>query len=355
MPKIPAKFKIEIPEQSFEGNYSKDEIKQFFETEQAFLNSISGLLQEEIKWEGRAYPNPNVHNTASQELREIKRKFDAGDSKQLDEYINHARRLDVVLGQGNIGRRVAELQSSGKRNEAKWLYYTFSTKWVGGQLRDVLAPIRAVVIGNPMFASFNDALSTSQALRVAQDARQQSEASSAKLDAFIEEKSKVISDLEELFRKKIPVEESAAYWQNQAFWKTIQWGFWLVVFGLLTLVPLAVALYYWEAIAGAVTKVTASNGAISVGGVAAVTVPAILYGWFLKNISRIFVQRMMLADDAAHRRLLTMTYLGLAKEPRLAITDNDRALILNALFRPMAPHAADDGPPAGLIDLIKKP
>jgi hypothetical protein len=113
-------------------------------------------------------------------------------------------------------------------------------------------------------------------------------------------------------------------------------------------------LVWWEGIAGTITRVTTSGGNISLGGVAAVSVPAVLYLWVLKNISRIFQQRLMLADDAGHRRLLTMTYLGLAKEPRLSITDNDRALILNALFRPIPPHAGDDGPPAGLLDLIKK-
>lgn len=31
----------------------------------------------------------------------------------------------------------------------------------------------------------------------------------------------------------------------------------------------------------------------------------------------------------------------------------ERALILNALFRPTPPYSGDDGPPSGLIDLIK--
>lgn len=354
MAKAQPKFKIEVLEQGFEAFYSKDEAKQFFEAEQTFLNSISTLLQEQLQWESRSYPNPNLHNTASQELREIRRHFDAGDPKPLDGYLAAARRLEVVLGQGTIGRRVAELQSSGKRNEARWLYYLFSPKWTGGPLNDVLVPIRAAIIGNPMFAAFNDVVSASQAVRVAQEARDQSAANTEKLEAFVAEKSKVISELEELFRKKIPVEESATYWQQQAEAKTTEWAWWLAAFGLMTLTPLIVGLIWWEGIAGAITRVTSANGTISVGGVAAVTVPALLYGWLLKNISRIFVQRMMLADDAAHRRLLTMTYLGLAKEPRLAITDNDRALILNALFRPVAPHAVDDGPPTGLIDLIRK-
>jgi hypothetical protein len=114
------------------------------------------------------------------------------------------------------------------------------------------------------------------------------------------------------------------------------------------------ALIFWTPISSAIIQVTSANGGTSLGGVAAITAPIILYGWLLKNLSRLFIQRMTLADEAEHRRLLTMTYLGLAKEPHLNMTDNDRALILNALFRPIPPYGSEDGPPVGLIDLIRK-
>jgi len=88
-------------------------------------------------------------------------------------------------------------------------------------------------------------------------------------------------------------------------------------------------------------------------GVAAVTIPALLYAWLLKNVGRVFIQNLSLADDAAHRRALVLTYLGLAENPKLEIKDQERALILNALFRPVPPHTGDDGPPSGLLELIK--
>jgi hypothetical protein len=84
-----------------------------------------------------------------------------------------------------------------------------------------------------------------------------------------------------------------------------------------------------------------------------ITIPALFYAWFLKNVSRMFVQNLTLADDAAHRRALAITYLGLAENPKLSISEQDRALILNALFRPILGQSSDEGPPAGLLELIK--
>lgn len=114
------------------------------------------------------------------------------------------------------------------------------------------------------------------------------------------------------------------------------------------------ALYYWGSVSEAIVKLTAStNGGISISGLAAISIPALFYAWLLKNISRVFIQNLNLADDAAHRRSLALTYMGLLRDERHPATDQDRAIILNALFRPIPPQNSDEGPPAGLIDLIK--
>ena len=97
-----------------------------------------------------------------------------------------------------------------------------------------------------------------------------------------------------------------------------------------------------------------STGGFSISGLAVITVPALFYAWLLKNISRVFIQNLNLADDADHRRSLALTYMGLLQDEKRPTTDQDRAIVLNALFRPIPPHTGDEGPPAGLIELIKK-
>lgn len=49
---------------------------------------------------------------------------------------------------------------------------------------------------------------------------------------------------------------------------------------------------------------------------------------------------------------MTMTFLGLAKDHKSSVTDAERAIILNALFRPAPPNANDEGPPTGLQDIL---
>jgi hypothetical protein len=92
----------------------------------------------------------------------------------------------------------------------------------------------------------------------------------------------------------------------------------------------------------------------SLSGIAAVSVPALFYAWLLKNVSRVFIQNLNLADDAQHRQALALTYLGLAANPNLGVAEKDRVLILNAMFRPIPNQLAEDGPPAGLMELIRK-
>jgi hypothetical protein len=66
-------------------------------------------------------------------------------------------------------------------------------------------------------------------------------------------------------------------------------------------------------------KITgASNSGFSISGLAVISVPALLYAWLLRNISRVFIQNLNLADDADHRRSLALTYMGLLQDDKRA-------------------------------------
>lgn len=93
---------------------------------------------------------------------------------------------------------------------------------------------------------------------------------------------------------------------------------------------------------------------VSVTGLAFVTMPAIAFFWILKHISRVFVENLAQSNDAAQRRVMMQTYLALVGDPTAKVSDQERLLVLNALFRPSATHGSDDAPPASLIDLILK-
>jgi hypothetical protein len=159
--------------------------------------------------------------------------------------------------------------------------------------------------------------------------------------------------LEELYRKKLVIEEPANSWRRVARVKRSAWQIWLLIFAGLVIGPIVAVIYFWDSFASAISHLTTTGTTISFAGVAAVSLPALLYAWLLKNVSRVFIQTLNLADDAAHRRALAVTYLGLAENPKIELLEAERAIVLNALFRPIPTQPGDEGPPAGLIDLIR--
>jgi hypothetical protein len=352
MPKI-ASIDVEVPEQGFNQTYQLDEIAQFFEAEQKFINSIMPLLGEQLQWEGRSFATDKLIPSALRDLVDMRNLSEKGDRKKFDEYLGQARRLQVVVGQGVIGQRITELLAANRKDDAKWMFLMFSSRWSGRQVNDLLGPIRAAFIGHPMFMAFSDVAVAEQAVKVAKEAMRGSQQIAEEFEKFYEEKSALISGLEELFRKKLPVEEPAAFWGGIAASKTNQLYFWLFVFSAAAVGPIAAVVCYWGWISPELAKLTTAGNGLSLAGVAALTIPAVLYGWLLKNLSRILIQTMNVADDAAHRRALAITWLGLVAENRLGLTDEDRVLVLNAMFRPIPPYTQDEGPPAGLAEFIK--
>ena len=212
-----------------------------------------------------------------------------------------------------------------------------------------------MAFANPANFGFDDLVNASQASKASQEARDASRASADNLEEFIAEKKSLFSSLEYLYRRQLTLQEPAVSWEKIAQSKTRVWGSWLFIFALMVIAPILAALISWEQVSTAVSKVTsAPSGGFSISGVAVITVPALFYAWLLKNISRVFIQNLNLADDAAHRKSLALTYMGLLQDEKHPTSDQERAIILNALFRPIPPQTNDEGPPAGLIDLIQK-
>ncbi len=75
----------------------------------------------------------------------------------------------------------------------------------------------------------------------------------------------------------------------------------------------------------------------------AITFPAFLAVWVLRIFSKNMLTNLNHMYDAKNRAVMTQTFLALMSE-KMA-TDNDRILILNALFQPMSAHSDDGAPP----------
>ncbi len=135
-------------------------------------------------------------------------------------------------------------------------------------------------------------------------------------------------------------------------------------FGVTFLAIIFAALYLFVVIALPHLNTSASaslgpTGAPSAGAVLLllipVLVPAFVTIWILKILGRLFSDNVGLMRDASERQTMVLTFLALMKDgdrESPLVTDQDRILILHALFRPSAVAGVDDSPPVHWFDLL---
>jgi hypothetical protein len=352
-------YQLTIPSQGIFHNIPDAAgLQKFLQVESSFFSELSGLLSPNITLGNTGYGNPQVVDRASRAFNQMLKEIKEDKFQSFENYVVSARELRVLIGQGQIGQRV-KLLSNGddaSKQQARWMTYILCADWSDGGNADVqlLPAFRAAFAANPVTQAYGDLISSAEAVRQASTAAEVSENAKRELEEFIRQKTEVFDRLEQLYRTKLTLDEPALTWSKIAERKTTVWAWWLAAFASLVVIPLLLALANWSTIVDAVGKLTAgANGTFSIAGLATITVPALFYAWLLKNVSRIFIQNLNLADDAAHRRSLALTYMGLLQDEKHPASDQDRAIILNALFRPIPPQTADEGPPAGVIDLIR--
>jgi hypothetical protein len=350
-------WRISIPSQGVSlGTTDTETVLKFLNTEINYYNRL-GFSGSSVTLANTNYGNVNITSRAVAELSNIITEVRDGKTAALDSYIANANDRLILVGASPVGKRVEQLKESSP-NGALILASIFSWNWLDtnqGTARDILATFRAIAFANPANLGFDNLLDAAQTAKQSREAWEASKKEIESLGKFIDEKTQLFENLESLYRKQLTIQEPAISWQKIAAQKTTVWRVWLALFALLVVLPIFVAIFNWETVSIAVGKVTASaNGGFSIAGLAVVSIPALFYAWLLKNISRVFIQNLNLADDADHRRSLALTYMGLLQDDKRPASDADRAIILNALFRPIPPHTNDEGPPAGLIDLIKR-
>lgn len=355
MPSFP--YLLSIPSQGVSQRFNDlEELKGFFSRESQFFSSLA-LLDETLVVANQNYGavGREIINQARTFFKAVANGSNDAILDRIDEYAKSAGDMRILVGQGHFGSRIAALCDSS-RSEALWSIALTCFDWITEPSRKIaLSPFRAFANVSPTREAQADLLSTAEALANAAAAAKTISEAQVELTAYLKAKTDVFDELESIYRVKLTMEEPASSWEKIASDKARVWKGWLVLFAIAVLTPLLLAWFHWEALMGTLTKLTSTgNGGFSIAGLAAVSVPALFYAWLLKNISRVFIQNLNLADDAYHRRSLALTYMGLLQDKAHPATDAERAIILNALFRPIPPQTSDEGPPSGIIELIKK-
>jgi hypothetical protein len=351
-------FRLLVPAQGIDQTLSIESSTAFFDSEISFYNRLSSITDTNFSFANTGLGNVVLARNAINNLNDIKKNFSTSSLSTVENYMHEAQAMRILIGQGIIGKRVDDLLKAGSHAEAKWIAYMTSPAWLSAdsaKASEIFTAIRASLTANPAFYGSTNIISAEQALENSSRALDASSKTANEIEEYRKEKTSLFSQLEDLYRQKLVLDEPALLWFNIADSKTRSWRIWLFIFACLIISPILIGLINRDAVLEIFKTLTVTaSGAISVAGLAVITVPALFYAWLLKNVSRVFIQNLNLADDAAHRRALALTYLGLAENPKLSVAEQDRALILNALFRPVPPQTGDEGPPVGLLDLIRK-
>jgi len=117
--------------------------------------------------------------------------------------------------------------------------------------------------------------------------------------------------------------------------------------------PIALGVNNFPQLAATVQSVLPTGTSVPWGSLVIFTIPALGYAWILRLVSRFTLQNLTLADDAAQRSVMAKTFVRLVAEDK-ADDEKDRAIMLNALFRPIPGAKEQDLQPPSIADFVSK-
>ncbi|WP_129155800.1 DUF6161 domain-containing protein [Bosea sp. Tri-44] len=96
-----------------------------------------------------------------------------------------------------------------------------------------------------------------------------------------------------------------------------------------------------------------NDGDLPYAVLAMIGICVVSIAWVLRFLARFIHENMILQTDSTHRRAMLQTYLALVGDKGAKMESTDRVLVLNAIFRPLPGHQAEDVAPPTVLDLAK--
>lgn len=157
-----------------------------------------------------------------------------------------------------------------------------------------------------------------------------------------------INEYEDLYRNKLANEASVKYWNSEATKHELSSKLWLTLLIAGIILSLIGMNKYFHEIPELLTENSKLEG---IGAILLFSFPIFIAMWGLKILHAGYKLNLIKYHDARERAIMTQTYLSLLAEDRAS--ENDRILILNALFRPSSSHSSnDDGAPVHWFDML---
>jgi len=174
---------------------------------------------------------------------------------------------------------------------------------------------------------------------------------------LVEEADSRLANIEKTYREKLRLEAPAGYWAKLKKSYSIKGYIWFAVSGLFA--ASIIALLLIVLIKDIIIFSPESNWIENLKNSAIITIIASIGIYALRLATKMALSSHHLADDARERENLSLFYLSLIEKG--AVTDKERALVLNALFSRsdtglLKGDAAPSMPSnvADIIDIIKK-
>lgn len=149
-------------------------------------------------------------------------------------------------------------------------------------------------------------------------------------DTYLEEKKKELSDLEDLYQKKLQLEAPVEYWQKRAQKYEADgksWLNWFIRSIAVTVVILTLILYFFPDV---LTKSFFNGDAGAIRGIIILASILSFLVYLTKTFAKMTFSSYHLQRDAEEREQLTMVYLALEKNKN--ISEKERELVLQSLF-----------------------
>jgi hypothetical protein len=166
-------------------------------------------------------------------------------------------------------------------------------------------------------------------------------------------------------REELQIDTTKKLWKSRARWGTASfWSSSLVIFAAFA-APILMAyknvdgiIEILRHIGDAATRglppdaTTAQLTTATISRLVIITIPLAIYFWAIKLLVRFNARSMMLMDDARQRETMMDVYFHLIEKN--GATPEERALVLNALFRPAPGHGSENIDPPNFTELLNK-
>ncbi|WP_336814902.1 DUF6161 domain-containing protein [Bosea sp. MMO-172] len=171
-------------------------------------------------------------------------------------------------------------------------------------------------------------------------------------DSFRLERFTEIENLKDQLSDAIRFEASTNLWRK----RTVGHLYWMLASFIV--MGLGTGLVVWAVLSRALPELDPgpfeilTRSAYPTQKLVLISLCVIGAAWVLRFVARSIVDNMTLRADAQHRQSMLDTYLALRGE--VGLKDEERAIILTALFRPLPGQAPDENPPTPAGEAFQK-